>query len=65
MGFPNLIICLILELVKLPANVETFEFFSNAGSYLNDPKAQQNHIVSHYTHACRDAIDLGLNVLVN
>ncbi|QGT99356.1 Acetyl-CoA hydrolase [Candidatus Syntrophocurvum alkaliphilum] len=61
-GVPEFDYMLDFRAGKLPANVETFEFFSNAGSYLNDPKAQQNHIASHYTHACRDAIDLGLNV---
>lgn len=47
---------------KLPKNVEFFEFFSKAGSMLNNPAAQQNHLSSHYTHVVRDALALGTNV---
>lgn len=46
----------------LPKNVETFEFFSKAGTYLNDPVAQQNHMASNYTHVVRDGFDFGVNV---
>ncbi len=47
---------------KLPNNVEVFEFFGKAGSYLNNPSPQQNHLSSHYTHVVRDALALGTNV---
>lgn len=47
---------------KLPANVEVYEFFSKAGSYLNDREAQQNHLNSNYTHVVRDAVEFGVNV---
>ncbi len=46
----------------LPKNVEIFEFYSKAGSNLNNPLAQQNHLSSHYTHVVRDALALGTNV---
>jgi len=46
----------------LPKNVEVFEFYSKAGSTLNNPAAQQHHLSSHYTHVVRDAIALGTNV---
>lgn len=46
----------------LPKNVEIFEFYSKAGSTLNSPSAQQNHLSSHYTHVVRDALALGTNV---
>ncbi|HHV15561.1 MAG TPA: hypothetical protein GXX58_03175 [Gelria sp.] len=50
---------------KLPENVESYEFFSQAGSYLNDPVAQQNHIASNYTHVVRDAVKFGVNCFGN
>ncbi|MBP1759381.1 MAG: hypothetical protein H6Q63_298 [Firmicutes bacterium] len=46
----------------LPKNVEVFEFYSKAGSTLNNPVAQQHHLSSHYTHVVRDALALGTNV---
>lgn len=46
----------------LPKNVEVFEFYSKAGSTLNNPVAQQYHLSSHYTHVVRDALALGTNV---
>ena len=47
---------------KLPKNVEVFEFFGKAGSYLKNPVPQQHHLPSHYTHVVRDALALGTNV---
>jgi len=50
---------------QLPPNVRISEFFTKAGGYLNSPYAQQNYISSNYTHAVRDLIDNGLNVIGN
>ena len=50
---------------QLPENVTISEFFTKAGGYLNSPYAQQNYISTNYTHAVRDLIDNGLNVLGN
>lgn len=50
---------------QLPPNVRISEFFTKAGGYLNSPHAQQNYISSNYTHAIRDLIDNGLNVIGN
>ncbi|WDP93261.1 MAG: hypothetical protein HUN04_11230 [Desulfobacter sp.] len=50
---------------QLPSNVRISEFFTKAGGYLNSPYAQQNYISSNYTHAVRDLIDNGLNVIGN
>lgn len=61
-GTPDFDYMLDFRAGKLPQNVEIFEFFSKAGGYLNEPVAQQNHLCSNYTHAVRDAIDLGTNV---
>ena len=50
---------------QLPSNVQIKEFFTKAGGYLNSPYAQQNYISTNYTHAIRDLIDNGLNVIGN
>ena len=50
---------------QLPENVTVSEFFTKAGGYLNSPYAQQHYISTNYTHAVRDLIDNGLNVLGN
>ncbi len=47
---------------RLPENVEVYEFFNKAGGYLNNKKAQQNHLNSNYTHVVRDAFNMGVNV---
>lgn len=62
-GFPEFDYMLDFRAGQLPPNVEFFENFSKAGGYLQDPLPQQNHIASHYTHAARDAVNFGLNVL--
>jgi hypothetical protein len=61
-GVPDIDYMLDFRDAKLPKNVEAYEFFSKAGGYLNSPIAQQNHMATHYTHACRDATALGVNV---
>lgn len=48
---------------QLPANVELREFYAKAGSYLNVEHTQQNYISSNYTHAWRDTLDNGVNVI--
>ncbi|HCY85748.1 MAG TPA: hypothetical protein DHV36_11490 [Desulfobacteraceae bacterium] len=50
---------------KVPPNVQIKEFFTKAGGYLNTPHAQQNYISTNYTHAIRDLLDNGLNVIGN
>ncbi len=48
---------------QIPDNFELREFYAKAGSYLNVEHAQQNYISSNYTHAWRDSIDAGINVV--
>lgn len=62
-GVPEFDYMLDFRAGKLPQNVEFFETFSKAGGYLNDPVPQQNHLSCNYTHAARDVIDFGLNVI--
>ncbi|WP_100640038.1 acetyl-CoA hydrolase/transferase C-terminal domain-containing protein [Marinobacter salexigens] len=47
----------------LPANVQVSEFFFKAGSYLNNRSQQRHYVSTNYTHAVRDLVDLGVNVV--
>ncbi|MBT3983986.1 MAG: hypothetical protein HOE90_21705 [Bacteriovoracaceae bacterium] len=49
---------------KLPSNIDVIEFYFPPGKFLANKYAQQNYISSNYTHAARDLIDAGVNVLV-
>lgn len=40
---------------KMPPNVQMFEFYSKAGSIINIPSQNRNHLPSNYTHVARDA----------
>lgn len=46
----------------LPANVTFSEMYSKAGSILNTPESQMNHIATNYSHAVRDGVDFGCNI---
>lgn len=48
---------------KLPGNVQVSEFFFKAGSFLNHRQQQQNYVSTNYTHAVRDLLAQGVNVL--
>lgn len=48
---------------KLPPNVKVSEFFFQAGAYLNNPLQQQHYVCTNYTHAVRDLMALGVNVV--
>lgn len=47
----------------LPPNVEVMEFFLKTGDYLDNPNVQQHYIYSNYSHAARDMLLHGVNVL--
>ncbi|MFT7337978.1 MAG: acyl-CoA hydrolase [Marinobacter maritimus] len=47
----------------LPPNVQVSEFFFKAGSYLNNRSQQRHYVCTNYTHAARDLMDLGVNVV--
>lgn len=64
-GVPDFDYMLDYRAGKLPANVESYEFYSKPGTYLNDPVAQGNHIASNYTHIVRDGFDFGFNCFAN
>lgn len=47
----------------LPENVTVSEFFFQAGRYLTYPEQQQNYVCTNYTHAVRDLMAQGINVI--
>jgi hypothetical protein len=47
---------------ELPPNVEVYEFFFQAGQWLDASAAQRTYISANYTHAARFLIEHGLNV---
>ncbi|WP_115718568.1 acetyl-CoA hydrolase/transferase C-terminal domain-containing protein [Gallaecimonas mangrovi] len=53
-----------VEADKVPEHIEVIEFYTRSGAILGHPKAQQNYISSNYTHAARDILARGINLLV-
>jgi acyl-CoA hydrolase len=49
---------------RLPQNINVIEFYVRPGAYLNNARAQRNILSSNYTHAVRDLLALGVNVIV-
>lgn len=48
---------------RLPGNVKVSEFFFKAGSFLHNEDQQRNYICTNYTHAVRDLLAQGVNVI--
>jgi acyl-CoA hydrolase len=48
---------------EVPPNVQITEFFMKPGGFIDVPAAQQNYISCNYTHAFRDILDSGVNVI--
>lgn len=49
---------------NIPENMKLTEFYMQSGKMLGSPMAQRNYTSSNYTHATRDMLDKGLNVLI-
>lgn len=47
----------------LPDNVQVSEFFFQAGNFLHHSEQQQRYICTNYTHAMRDLLAVGVNVI--
>jgi acyl-CoA hydrolase len=62
-NYPDLEYAVDLRAGQTPPNVEIAEFFFKPGGYLHVPMQQQNYISANYTHAARDLMDNGVNVL--
>ena len=62
-GYVDLDYVLDLRKRKVPPNVTIREFYTKAGSYLGLSHIQHNYISTNYTHAYRDTLDAGVNVV--
>ncbi len=62
-NYPDLEYAVDLRTGRLPPNVEVAEFFFKPGGFMNVPMQQQNYISTNYTHAARDLMENGINVL--
>lgn len=62
-GIPDLQYARDVSNNRLPPNVQVSEFFFKAGSYLNNRSQQRHYVSTNYTHAVRDLMDLGVNVV--
>lgn len=63
-GYPELEYAQARRRGDLPANVRIHEFFLTPGKFLGVASAQQDYISSNYTHAARDMLARGVNVIV-
>ncbi|SFR55988.1 Acetyl-CoA hydrolase/transferase C-terminal domain-containing protein [Marinobacter gudaonensis] len=48
---------------RLPGNIRVSEFFFKAGSFLNNRAQQRHYVCTNYTHAVRDLMAQGVNVV--
>lgn len=60
---PELAYARDVEDKRLPANVRVSEFFFKAGSFLGNTDQQRNYVCTNYTHAVRDLLAQGINVV--
>ncbi|MEQ6885267.1 acetyl-CoA hydrolase/transferase C-terminal domain-containing protein [Salicola sp. Rm-C-2C1-2] len=60
---PDLDYVIALRQGTLPDNVQVSEFFFKAGSWIGHKEQQQNYICTNYTHAVRDLMAQGINVV--
>jgi acyl-CoA hydrolase len=49
---------------RLPPNVRVIEFYMQSGALLHNRTAQQDYISSNYSHAARDIVGRGVNLLI-
>lgn len=62
-GYPELAYTEPQRTGELPPNIRVSEFYFQPGFFLYSPLAQQQYVSSNYTHAVRDILDAGINVL--
>jgi acyl-CoA hydrolase len=62
-GYPKLEYLEPFKRGELPENVKVTEFYFQPGSFLDSPFAQRAYVSSNYSHAVRDLLDAGVNVL--
>ena len=61
--YPELAYNAPLQQGHLPPNISVHEFYFPAGRRLGAPRAQQLYTSTNYTHAARDLLDNGINVI--
>ena len=61
--YPDLEYARALRNDALPPNIKVAEFFFTPGAYIKIAAAQQSYISSNYTHAMRDLLEQGVNVV--
>ncbi|MCW8327676.1 acetyl-CoA hydrolase [Photobacterium sp. SDRW27] len=61
-GVPDIDYIMDLRKGVVPSNITISEFFFKAGSFMNSPQ-QMNYTSTNYTHAVRDLLDKGVNVV--
>ncbi|MFH2100265.1 MAG: hypothetical protein ABIJ95_12190, partial [Pseudomonadota bacterium] len=62
-GYPDLEYMKAIRAGTMPGNIDLVEFYFKPGGFLNVPSAQQNYISTNYTHAKRDILGRGVNVV--
>jgi acyl-CoA hydrolase len=62
-GYPELDYARDRRAGTLPANVTVKEFFLPPGGLLKNDYAQRNYVSANYTHAARDILAAGINVI--
>jgi acyl-CoA hydrolase len=62
-GYPELEYLDPFKRGELPENIRVTEFYFQPGIYLDSPLAQRTYVSSNYSHAVRDLLDAGVNVL--
>jgi acyl-CoA hydrolase len=62
-NYPDLDYVLDRQRNALPSNIKVLEFYYPPGKLLNNSHAQRNYLSSNYTHAVRDNLNRGINVL--
>ncbi len=61
---PNLNYIDDLKCNKVPKNMKVTEFYMQSGKMLHSQTAQMSYTSSNYTHAMRDMLEKGMNVLM-
>ncbi len=62
-GYPELAYIDPVKRGTLPDNIRVTEFYFQPGAFLGSELAQRSYTSSNYTHAVRDLLDAGINVL--